>query len=436
MKFFKESLRQLIDLWRGFNLYQQMSIALVASALIGLFVFIVFSENYSSFSPLFVNEKLQLSDTTGIKEYLNKGNIPYKLGDQGQFLVPSKDVQRARSDLAALGLSKNEEGKGFEIFDSNTWIKGEKELQIMEVRALSGRLERDLANYENVRSATVVLDIAVSRPFSTSPAQTKASVILNLAPGSDLKPSELQAITYHVASAVRGLEPNMVAISDTKGRLYQGLDPGGKYGGMRTAQLIAENDLKGKIDQMLTAIFGAGNFSSAVHVEIDSGGIAGNAVLPAKIGAISIALVINSPRIESRREIYRTQLLRQLQLLTEPYHVQTNSTVEFIGFEKGTIFPPAIPNSNWNLSFPLSIYLPLIIIGLLILGSIIGLVVYWLFAPPKKSSLKPTHFRNETSDFLSELQLEPMVSAIQKRTQTNPEAVANALKRMLKEQKS
>src|ERR1700722_4001480 len=42
--------------------------------------------------------------------------------------------------------------KGFELFDSGTWIKGEKELQMLEMRALKGQLEIEIEKFENIKN--------------------------------------------------------------------------------------------------------------------------------------------------------------------------------------------------------------------------------------------------------------------------------------------
>jgi flagellar M-ring protein FliF len=171
-------------------------------------------------------------------------------------------------DLAAMGLPKMHNGKGFELFDSNTWIKGEKELQILEMRALKGQLERDISEYENIRTANVILDIAPPRPFGGSMYQTKASVILTPMPGARLSNSQLRAITFHIAGAVRGLQPNMVAISDTSGKLYQAIDPENDVDMLRSAEIALEERIKAKVDGMLAMVVGHNNSYSTVQVRL------------------------------------------------------------------------------------------------------------------------------------------------------------------------
>jgi len=139
----------------------------------------------------------------------------------------------------------------------------------LDMRALKGQLENDIAEYENVKGASVILDIAPPRPYGGSLYKTKASVILNLMPGARLNTSQLRAITYHVAGAVRGLGPNMVAISDTSGKLYQAIDPDGTVDMLRSAEVAVEERLKAKIDGMLAMVVGHDNFYSTVQVTMN-----------------------------------------------------------------------------------------------------------------------------------------------------------------------
>lgn len=108
--------------------------------------------------------------------------------------------------------------KGFELFDNNTWFKGEKEIQILEIRALKGQIEKDLLSFEKIKSATAILDMAPPRSMQ----KTKASIILSLKESKVLSASDIEAIVLHVSSAVKGLEKQMVVLSDTTGRLYSG----------------------------------------------------------------------------------------------------------------------------------------------------------------------------------------------------------------------
>ncbi len=265
-EFLKEIGRQLLRIWREIKTYQKFTLIAVAIVLFSIMIFLVANAASTSYVALYPAERLLTSDAAEIKIFLDSERVAYQLKGDTLILVPESQVHRLRMDLAAIGIPKMHTGKGFELFDTNTWIKGEKELQIMEMRALKGQLEMDISEYENIKSVSVILDMAAPRPFGGSMYKTKASVILNLMPGARLGNSQLRAMTYHIAGAVRGLTPNMVAISDTTGKLYQALDPNGEVDMLRSAEIALEERLKSKIDGMLAMVVGPENYYSTVQV--------------------------------------------------------------------------------------------------------------------------------------------------------------------------
>lgn len=308
LSFMKDISNQLIAVWRDMKLSHKVGTAAVLSVLIGMFMFLVINASSSSWVPLYPSERLLVSDSADIKEHLDALQMAYKIQGETQIMVPETAVRRIRMELASVGLPKMHSNKGFELFDSNTWIKGEKELQVLEMRALKGQLESDIAEYENVSSATVILDIAPPRPFGSSVYKTKASVILNLKPGARLDTSQLRAITYHIAGAVRGLTPNMVAISDTTGKLYQAMDPDGTVDTLRSAEIAVEERLKSKIDGMLAAVIGADNFYSTVQVTMsrnqmtEEQKIVGGAAQGINLGQAALMSVTGSPAVTGGKD--------------------------------------------------------------------------------------------------------------------------------------
>jgi flagellar M-ring protein FliF len=191
-----------------------------------------------------------------MKLWLRNHGIVFKESG-GQLLVPASQIDWIAKQKN-LSSHKNEGSKGFELFDTNTWIKGEKELQVLEMRALKGQLEQDLASYENILQASVILDVAPSRSLTGANIKTKASVILTLKADATLSRSQLRAITHHLTGAVRGLEPNRVAISDTKGHLYQAIAQDSSL--LEDQYLIEQNELKITLSQFLDKLLGSENY--------------------------------------------------------------------------------------------------------------------------------------------------------------------------------
>lgn len=159
------------------------------------------------------------------------------------------------SNVSSVPKVSVEAAKGFELFDTTSWIKGERELQVLQMRALKGQLEKEITQFEKIQSASVILDLA----FETQ--QPKASVILSLEPHVTLGPSDLQAIAYHLSGAVLGLQPHRIAICDTKGNLYQTIDRCLEHQG-----LIQSQQLKHCVAQYLNQRFDPEHFHCDISV--------------------------------------------------------------------------------------------------------------------------------------------------------------------------
>lgn len=214
----------------------------------------------------------------------------------------------------------NSTNKGFELFDTNTWIKGEKELQVLEMRALKGQLERDLAEFDQIKSASVILDMPPTRTFGGSSHKTKASVILSLNPGARLSASQLRAITYHLAGAVHGLQPNMIAISDTTGKLYKVLDPEGSDELLSNASLAFEEHLDQKIRGLLTPLLGAEHYVCSVQALVEN----------EKHHPHSLSMAV---AIDLEYEDCAADIENQLRVIASGYEIPFHLAVDVIPFE-------------------------------------------------------------------------------------------------------
>jgi flagellar M-ring protein FliF len=183
----------------------------------------------------------------------------------GAVLVTAGERERVRMALAAAGLPRNgpegyellEDLDGFgttsEMFNATYW------------RAKEGELARTILAAPGVRSARVHIANPAGRPFQRS-ARPTASVTVTMG-GGVLDTAQAEAMRYLVASAVAGLEPDMVSVIDAAhgtvlrlGESVSGM--GGQLpGSAREAQLRSE------IERLLAARVGDGKAIVTVAVE-------------------------------------------------------------------------------------------------------------------------------------------------------------------------
>lgn len=454
--------RQISQGWQNLKMYQKTMLAAGVILLVGIISLVVVYKTTINYTILLPDDHLKAISIVDATSYLDSQHIPYKMLTDKTLLVPTDQVARIRTDLLSTHASGTP-GKGYELFDSNTWIKGEKELQILELRALKGQLERDLTQFENIKSASVILDIAPPRPFGGSVYKTKASVILNLMPGARISSSELRAITYHVSGAVRGLAPNMIAISDTTGKLYQAIDPDGNSDLVRFAEIALEDHIKAKIDGMLATIVGFNNYYTTVQATLSRERIIeekqtfanttsnlpapSNTVSnpiesmkmttgPGKVEHISITVLINKLALDkespenafSNPEYVKEEIQKQLKTILEGYNAKVNEAVSFVDFNQNKVVvstnKPAPVNKVQPFSLPVwSLYL----VTLLFLGTI--LVIWRLI----KTGIANKERRSEAVNSKNtDRELEKMIQSIQSRLKNNQRAVTTAFHNWLR----
>ncbi len=147
--------------------------------------------------------------------------------------------------------------------------------QRMESERLKLSRERQLASaieqFQNVAKAQVLLAIPKDNVFARNERKPSATVVLNLK-GAALGQGEVDSIVDMVASAVHGLEPTRVTVTDQNGRLLNSgsQDPISAQTRKEFAmQQKQELEYKQKIDAILIPVLGADNYTAEVDLSLD-----------------------------------------------------------------------------------------------------------------------------------------------------------------------
>ncbi|WP_373943928.1 flagellar M-ring protein FliF [Vibrio chagasii] len=225
------------------------------------------------FRPLY--SKSANFDSSQVLHMLDEESIRYQLSqDDGQILVPEGDVAKIRMILASKGL-KEQLPSGFDSLDSS---KSLGESQFMENaryrHALEGELARSITTMSAVSLARVHLAIPKESLFMRDDAeQPRASVIVHIINGMDLKPTQVESIINLVSGAVIGLKSEHVRVVDQHGRLLSNDATVGDI----TVTIGKQSDYKRNLEKtlvaqatdMLTPILGAANFRVQIASDID-----------------------------------------------------------------------------------------------------------------------------------------------------------------------
>src|SRR5918998_1191340 len=162
-------------------------------------------------APLFTN--LASTDAAAITEELDAAGVVYDLADGGGTIMVAKDaVYDLRLDMSAKGLPAGQD-TGYSLLDEQGITTSEFQQQTTYQRALEGELASTLESLDGVRQATVHVALPEDEVFVTEETQPTASVLLDLAPGTELTGEQISAVTNLVSSSVQDMEPDQVTVA-------------------------------------------------------------------------------------------------------------------------------------------------------------------------------------------------------------------------------
>ncbi len=214
---------------------------------------------------------LDREDTARIVEQLRAEHVDYELGPDGTTIhVPSQDVHETRLRLATEGLPSGG-GIGFEIFDTQRFGESEFVEQVQYLRALEGELSRTLSDLDGVESARVHLVLPERRLLGGQDERARASIVVAMAGGRQLRDDQVRGIVHLVAGSVRGLDPGQVTVLDGRGRRLSGGESGDgteEAGDAETLRLRIERGRERALQELLDQTMGPGAAVVRVSAEV------------------------------------------------------------------------------------------------------------------------------------------------------------------------
>jgi len=265
--------QQLREIWRHFGINQKVSTVLALLVTVAAVVGVLVWSARPSFRLLYSG--MSLEDAARAREKIEDERIPVQLKDSGRAIyVPAADVYRARLLLAAEGLPKDG-STGFELFEEPKFGLTDFAQKVNYQRALQGELARTISAMDGINSARVMLVLPKDKLFaSETEKKAKASIMVNVASGDTLSGLQVKSIKQLVGSAVPGLSPSAIMVTDQNGRLLsQGADPSADQiaaaGEQLETQRKMEMFLARKAQGMLDASLGTGRSVVQVSAVLD-----------------------------------------------------------------------------------------------------------------------------------------------------------------------
>ena len=173
---------QIKRLWSELSLVQKgIAILLFSLTLVFTVTMIVWSLR-PDYQMLYSG--LEYKNIGKVTEGLQEKKIKYRIGEDGRsILVPSKDINRAKIDMAQTDVFKDEL-RGYELFDENKFGATRFEQQVNLSRAKEAELTRTIRDMELVEDVRVHLVMPERRTLGERNSQPKASITLTLSNGT------------------------------------------------------------------------------------------------------------------------------------------------------------------------------------------------------------------------------------------------------------
>ena len=247
---------------------QVMLLVGVAAAVAAGFAVVLWSQA-PQFTTLYAD--MPGDEAADVADALRSAGIEFKLDQRtGDVLVPETDLHEARMQLAGQGLAAGG-ASGMAGIESDFGTS-----QFMETaryqHALEAELARTIASLGAVRDARVHLAMPKESAFIRERRTASASVLLHLFRGRSLETGQAQAIVNLVASSVPGLTPKSVTLIDQYGSLLSSVGRNDLDAQATTQFNYArriEDNLKGRIEDLLTPLVGAGRVRAQVAADMD-----------------------------------------------------------------------------------------------------------------------------------------------------------------------
>ena len=250
------------------DLLRQVVLVLSISICVALIVMLFFWVREPEMRPLGSYETEELIP---VLDYLDQQKIEYKL-DGNTIQVIASEYSQLKLDLTRAGLNQSAEaGDDILLNDMGFGVS-----QRLEKERLKLSRERQLAQaieqMRQVRKASVLLALPQQSVFVRQNQDASATVFVTLKMGASLKQEEVDSIVDMVASAVPGMKPTRVTVTDQRGRLLSSGSQDPLATARRKEQDLErkqEQSLREKIDSVLIPILGLGNYTAQVDIQLD-----------------------------------------------------------------------------------------------------------------------------------------------------------------------
>ncbi|WP_164839200.1 MULTISPECIES: flagellar basal-body MS-ring/collar protein FliF [Shewanella] len=250
----------------GADMMRQVIMILALAICLAMAVFVMMWAQEPDYRPL---GKMETAEMIQVLDVLDKNQIDYQI-NVDVVKVPEDKYQEVKLLLSRAGIQSSTQANDYLNQDSGFGVS-----QRMEQARLKQSQEQNLARaieeLKSISRAKVILALPKENVFARNASKPSATVVVSVRRGG-LGQEEIDAIVDIVGSAVQGLVPSRVTVTDSNGRLLNSGSQDGTSARARREQEIVqqqEAEYRKKIESILMPILGPENFTSQVDVNMN-----------------------------------------------------------------------------------------------------------------------------------------------------------------------
>jgi len=250
------------------DILRQLTLIMALAICLAIAVFVIMWANQPEYRFL---AKLPTEQLIKTMDFLDANKVEYRQ-ENNTISVPSEEYQAIKLLLAREGLT-DEPAPGTDILMKDMGFGVSQRLETERLKhSREQQLARTIEDIQSISRAKVLLAIPRENIFAKREKNPSATVVLTMQRGRILSEEEVDAVVDIVASAVQGLDPNRVTVTDQNGRLLNSGSQNSISSRSRKEFEIEqkrEKEYMDKIDSILIPVVGLGNYTAQVDVTMD-----------------------------------------------------------------------------------------------------------------------------------------------------------------------
>jgi len=252
------------------DLLRQLTLVMALAICLAIAVFVIMWANQADYRFLTKQPTEQLIKTMDFLDASGLGGT-YRQ-ENNTISVPTDQYQEIKLLLAREGFS-DEPSEGNEIIMQDMGFGVSQRLETERLKfSREQQLARTIEELQAISRAKVLLAIPRENIFAKRTRSPSATVVLTMRKGRMLSEEEVDSVVDIIASAVQGMEPNRVTVTDQNGRLLNSGSQTSVSSRSRKEfemEQKRENEYLNKIDSILIPVVGLGNYTAQVDVTMD-----------------------------------------------------------------------------------------------------------------------------------------------------------------------